>query len=143
MANGNPQVDWAAMGKSDPNIQEMLDAGVPMTRENYLLSAFDGNVPTNWNEEAEMSIPPELSSSNFSGVGESELPQGPLPIPEGRMGISPAELASTPQVKLGKAGQPPQLEQPPAKRTAPLEPDQPIGEGSRFSQKGWKPPGSQ
>lgn len=83
-APGEDNVDWNMMARSDPAIEEMAQAGVPMTRENYLDAQFDGNVPEEWNEESEMGLPPQLQG--FQGVGLSELPAGPLPLPMGQIG---------------------------------------------------------
>lgn len=131
MANGQGGAipDWAAMAKSDPNIQQLEEAGVPMTRENYLDAAFDGNVPQEWNEEAEMGLPPELQ--NFAGVGLSELPQGPLPIPEGRMGGGPP-----PDLEKGQA--PPAVEGPQHALQSPLR-STPISGGQFKQSVGVKP----
>jgi len=34
----------------DPTIQQMLEEGVPMTRENYIEAYFEGEVPEDFDE---------------------------------------------------------------------------------------------
>lgn len=127
----------AMMGRMDPTVQELVDADVPMTQQNYLDARFDGDVPEAWQQESQMGLPPELQG--FSGVGTSELPQGPLPIPEGRMGVSPQQLAQAPTTKLGQAQQAPQVAQPHGGASSPLRQTGPSGQGQFKQSVGFKP----
>lgn len=126
----------AMMGRMDPTVQELVDADVPMTQANYLDARFDGDVPESWQQESQMGLPPELQG--FSGVGMSELPQGPLPIPEGRMGVSPQQLAQAPTTKLGQAAQPPAVAQPSRGASSALR-STPISGGQFKQSQGFKP----
>jgi len=38
-------INWQKQAEMDPTIQQMLEEGVPMTRENYLDAYFNGEVP--------------------------------------------------------------------------------------------------
>jgi hypothetical protein len=122
------EADWTELAQMDPNIRMMQQAGVPMTRENYIDTATNGQ-PEAWTEEDEMGLPPQLQG--FQGVGLSELPQGPMPIPEGPMGggIKP---------KMGEAQEPPKLVQQKAETMGPARPANALG--ARFTGKaGWNP----
>jgi len=50
-------VDWARLAEMDPTVRMMREAGLPMTRENYIDLNWGGEAPKPWNEEAEMSLP--------------------------------------------------------------------------------------
>lgn len=38
----------------------LRELGLPRTRENYLFVMYDGNLPEDWDEEAEEQLPPDL-----------------------------------------------------------------------------------
>jgi len=46
-------INWQKHAEMDPTIQQMLEEGVPMTRENYLDAYFNGEVPEDF-EEADL-----------------------------------------------------------------------------------------
>lgn len=120
----------ALMGRMDPTAQELIDSDVPMTPENYLDARFDGDVPEDWQHESQMGLPPELQG--FSGVGLSETPQGPLPIPEG-----PMDQGVRPEMAKGQA--PPELVGPKARAQSPLSQTGPSGAGQFRQSVGFKP----
>jgi hypothetical protein len=46
---------------SEDSYDLVLEAlGLPRTRENYLFVLYDGNLPEEWDEEAEEQLPPDL-----------------------------------------------------------------------------------
>jgi len=47
MADG---INWQKQAEMDPTIQQMLEEGVPMTRENYIEAYFEGEVPEDFDE---------------------------------------------------------------------------------------------
>ena len=116
-------IDWHAMAEMDPTIKSMLAAGVPMTRANYIDMHYNGEPPAEWNEEAEMGLPPHLQDTK--GVGLSEMHAGPVPVHPGPMATPPAPTPAKPM----PAGQviPPAAPEhyvpvPPAKSTVPEAP---------------------
>lgn len=38
----------------------LRELGLPRTRENYLFVMYDGNLPEDWDAEAEEQLPPDL-----------------------------------------------------------------------------------
>jgi len=38
----------------------LMELKLPRTRENYLFVLYDGNLPEDWDEEAEEQLPPDL-----------------------------------------------------------------------------------
>lgn len=123
--------DWSRLAEMDPTIRQMLMTGMPMTRDNYVDVRYNGSPPEQ-NEEFEMGLPPALQ--NFQGVGLSELPQGPMPLPSGPMGQG---------TKAALQGKPleSQVEQPPHPAHAPTQ-NIPIG-GTGGRSEGipaWQPP---
>ncbi len=38
----------------------LAELGMPRTRENYLWVMYDGDIPEDWDEEAEEQLPPDL-----------------------------------------------------------------------------------
>jgi hypothetical protein len=46
---------------SEDSYDRVLEAlGLSRTRENYLFVLYDGNLPEEWDEEAEEQLPPDL-----------------------------------------------------------------------------------
>lgn len=120
------QQDWSTLAEMDPNAEMMgQGATAPMNRQNYIDAEQVGQEPpAEWTQEDEMGLPPQLQG--FEGVGLSETPQGPMPIPEGRMGGGP-------QPELEKAQEPPALqkaqmqEAPPPGQIPPARPSKQQG----------------
>lgn len=130
------ETDWNALAEMNPTVKSMLAAGVPMTRENYLDAHFNGDVPEEWNEEAEMGLPPQLQ--NFQGVGLSELPAGPMPVQEGPIGQGPKVAPQgQPVANLEAKPVPSQVGRPEGEARSPLV-DTPPPSGQFRQQTGTK-----
>lgn len=121
MAEPSLAQDWTELAEMDPTVNMMAQHNVPMTAENYT-QAF--GVGGQGQEQFPEELPAELQS--FSGVGLSELPQGPMPLPEGQMGVGPhvptgqVQLPQMP-TQLGKATEAPAVEKPRQGPSSPLE----------------------
>ena len=125
-AAAEEETDWNALAEMNPTVKSMLAAGVPMTQENYLDARFNGDVPEEWNEEAQMGLPPALQ--NFQGVGLSEMGAGPMPVQEGPIGQGPKVAPSgEPVTSLPQKPVPSQVAQPGHAAQSPLVSTPPPG----------------